>query len=218
MIKYSKKRHLNNLVKRGEIRIGTLHEYRNSEYSEGIYDNTEGLKRVNLKLNGAMDLFSRDPYTQKLKRNFFRGILNIPDGVILDGDGSTISREVNHPNCFIFCASSQRVDQVPKTFGYDSAVKIINPENFIEIISKEMKARFGAELSYFGEIKYKSKEEEWNGVDFGNNPSLYKDESFAYQSEVRAIWTTPNSNSAEPIILQIPELKKYVHPIQLELR
>lgn len=218
MIKYSKKCHINSLLKRGSIRIGTLHEYRNCEYTEGIHDNSEGLKRVNLTLNGTLDFSLGDSRTQNIKNNFFGGVFNnISNGTVFEGDGCSFSREVSYPNSFIFCTSSQRVDLVPKVFGYDAGVKIINPEKFIDVISKEMKAKYGAKLSYFDEIKYKSKEEEWNGINFGENPAIYKDESFSYQSEIRAIWTMPNHSLGlvAPTILQIPELKKYVHPIQL---
>lgn len=217
MIKYSNKIHIRKLLKKGIIRIGTLHEYRNSDYCEGIHDNTEGRKEVTITIpNRVFDLSLSDPTTQSIKNNFFDGKLQGEGKISFTGDGPMFIKRIDHPNCFIFCTSSQRVDLVPKTFGYDAGVKIINPEKFIGIISKVLSAKYGAKLVYFGKVNYMPKTEEWNFLDFGDNPALYKDESFSYQSEIRALWTLPSNKPIAPVILEIPELTKYVHQIRLE--
>lgn len=219
MVKYSKKHHINALLKRGNIRIGTLHEYRNSEYEEGIHDNSEGLKRVHIR-GRELDLSDKNPNARNIKENFLGGCIQGNVRFILNGEceeadlPSIFVREVDTPNCLVFCASAKRNELVPKIFKYDAGVKIINPEKFIETLSKHLKILHGAELIYFDKIKYYTKDELWNGSDFGENPMFYKDESFAYQDEIRAIWKMPTSK-VDPVILEIPELTKYCHQIRL---
>lgn len=50
MYRYSKKEYNEKLLKIGEIRIGTLHDFRNKEHKIGISDNQEGKKQFYCQL------------------------------------------------------------------------------------------------------------------------------------------------------------------------
>ena len=215
MFKYSKKAHIDKLLNKGIIRIGTLHEYRDSKYEEGIQDNKEGLKNVNVSVK-RLDLASRDPATRRVLNNYLGGRIFGEGVLIMEGDSPMFTKEVSSDNHLVFCASFEHTPLVLEKFKYDAGVNITHPDNFIKLISTKLKQTHNAKLVYFDKIEYKKKEEEWNHVNYGQNPMFFKDESFSYQNEIRAIWNIPNHTELKPQILRIPELKEYCELIDLD--
>ncbi|WP_157353131.1 hypothetical protein [Aliarcobacter butzleri] len=69
------------------------------------------------------------------------------------------------------------------------------------------------------EVKYQSREENWNKKDFGIHPCLIKEnkEEYVEQKEIRAIWEPINENIyIEPIFVKSLELCKYLKKVNLE--
>lgn len=216
MFKYSKKVHIDKLVNKGIIRIGTLHEYRSGEYEEGIQDNQEGLKEVNVSVK-RLDLASRDPATQRILKKFLGGQI-FGEGVIIMNEESNspmFTKNISSDNHLIFCASFEHTPLVPETFKYDGALTITHPNEFIRLISNKLKQTHNAKLVFFDKVKYQTKVEEWNHINYGYDPMYFKDESFSYQNEIRAIWSVPNNKDLSPQILRIPELREYCKLFEL---
>lgn len=214
MFKYSKRTHIDKLLNRGILRIGTLHEYRDTKYQEGIHDNTEGIKTVHVTRK-ELDFKSKDIATQRILNDFLGGLITGEGSLIMSGDAPMFVKKVSNENHLVFCASFEHTPSILEIFKYDAGIEITHPDEFIKLVSDKLKKKLNAELVYFDKVKYQKKEEEWNHFNYGYHPMIIKDKSFAYQNEIRAIWRVPNNTKLTHQILRIPELKKYCKLLKL---
>ena len=97
--------------------------------------------------------------------------------------------------------------------GSDSCVEIIDPEAFFRHISVSLNALSRVTFQGLHRVTYSSREEQWNGSDWGTHPALLKEPSFRAQAELRAIWTPDLEHTIEPMIIgnfEIPAACKTV--------
>lgn len=181
------------LIDKGSVRIGTLHNYRKDEHGRGISDAEEGKKNVSHYIKEA-NLSS--PITTPRQQKDFDSIgafdfIRFPDGMPTNFHMSDVSfhKQIESPDFYIYCSSSRCSMETMQQFEKaDSCILISDANAFYERltveISKTRRVKFlGAHVAI-----YTSRDERWNGVDWGTHPALIKDPIFQPQYEVRAIW------------------------------
>ena len=217
MYRFHKEKYNNQLFSNGEIRIGTLYTYRNTELNKGIADKDEGKKIVNYQF--SQNAIIGGKYNNKENIDFqaaklFSAVYADETSTIYLGDAKT-SQNLESKNYYILCLA-KNIDA--KFEDYDSCLEIISESFFEEltiVINKQTPVKY---LGCF-EVKYQSREENWNKKDFGIHPCLIKEnkEEYVQQKEIRAIWEPINENIyIEPIFVKSLELCKYLKKVNLE--
>lgn len=205
MFRYSKHEHNLALLAMGQIKIGTLHDFRNSEHKLGITDADEGKKSVSIEvddltISGPPD----DPSRKKMKdisNNLMGGSFNIGDGCRLKG--VRLTREIECKNCYILCTSEKLSTNTMAECGdADSCVEIVDIDAFYKVLTETLNSIVGA-VRFRGihKVIYQPRKEEWNGEDLGESPVLVKDRSFSKQHEIRAVWELLSDRSINPVTL-----------------
>jgi hypothetical protein len=206
MFRYSSKRFNSRLLNQGEIRIGTLHDFRRLEHKRGVYDPQEGKKVVSHHIE---DLFITDPLdpVYKCSKDFksleeFQAIKLSASAKNTTLKNITMSRQVDSPDFFILCTSKYCSAQTMNQFeGADSCLEIVDVNNFYHVLTEVLNSKTSVIFQGIHEVKYQNREEPWNGQGWGCHPALIKEPVFAPQGELRAIWQPKSNNSIEPIII-----------------
>lgn len=203
MYRYSEKRYNEATVTNGEIRIGTLYDFRKTEHKQKIQDPKEGKKAVTLTIEN-LDGKSIDDMVRENSEHLAQFGASLP----MSGTGSIERvqhlKSFNAPDCFILCTSKYKSAQTMAEFeGADSCIEIVNIDSFYKYLTMALKKKTGINLEFQGihEIKYQNREEKWNGNNFGIDPILIKEEEFTQQGELRAIWKPLYKVEIEPIII-----------------
>ena len=181
----------------GYIRIGTLHDFRRTEYAEGISDPQEGKKSVNHKIEklvvGPSNWYAQqnNPDFQALSK---LGIMEVHLGAHVIMYGTNIQRTIDSEDCFIYCLSHKFTTDMCRLFGdADIFLEITDPDNFFACITHELKKIHPINFSGVSKVSYQKRNEKWNGSDLGSDPILIKEDIPCYrdQKELRAVWKTP---------------------------
>ncbi|WP_268809511.1 hypothetical protein [Vibrio parahaemolyticus] len=204
LYKYVKKEHLDAFFTKGSVKIGSLYEYRKVEhYGTVIGDDAEGYYHTELSQNGTyeVDLAESSP-----EADFFRQHLLRPDQQhlktkIIMEDGAKIISRTNSPDLYIYCVTSEFNRQVMKDFGCDSCIEIRRPELFFRALSKQI--RHKADFEIVTGITYGDKNTHYK-TPHEVHPALKKGDNYAYQKEVRAIWT-PKKEIKQPLFVDVPK-------------
>lgn len=205
MFKYAPSRYNALLVTMGCLRIGTLYDYRKAEHKRGIADPMEGKKQVSHHVRSLHIADSNDPSVRQSKD--FRALeafnaFRIENSRNIRIENISVVQQFDAPDCFVYCLSSTRSTHMYQEFeGSDSCVEIIDPEAFFRYISVSLNALTRVTFRGIHRVTYSSKEEQWNGRDWGTHPALLKEPSFRGQAELRAIWTPNFERSIEPTII-----------------
>lgn len=217
MFKYNKYNHNDNLVKNGNIKIGTLYYYRDMEQLRGISDPLEGsyVSTVSLE-NITTESLNSDP----IKNQHFQFGAN--GNFFHLGESGSIGTFVSNltqksPNYLIFCFSDENSKEVMSEFdGADSCVEIFD-RNFFTCITEHLQKNVHMSVTFQGAylIDYDEYERPYNGDLL--HPVVCKTKDFMGQKEIRAIWSCdPMFKLDDWYIFDIPELTKYCHFIEVE--
>ncbi len=159
LFKYMNKKHLWNFLQHGQLRIGTLNEYRNIEkHGDEIGDEKEGTKLI-------YQAFENQKWTSQDKvPKFLREKLIIKNGgkVSLHGKNENIEmgRSLESQNYYLFSCTTEFSKDAMQKFGYDSCLLIQNPNRFFKAMSKTI--RHKASFVGFFPCIYKNRKEKYN--------------------------------------------------------
>ena len=109
MYRYSPKKFNDNLFVMGGIRIGTLHDFRNTEHKAGISDPKEGTKTVSHQI-GKLDIEDSSDTSRNNKKDIdslsaFNAISLGENCKNITISNVSVSKVFNEPDVFILCVS-----------------------------------------------------------------------------------------------------------------
>lgn len=213
IFKFAPKKFRDDFLNQGQIKIGTLFEYRDSEkYSGKIYDISEGEKSIQI-------YFDRVSLTGNELSKFGipfsgAGLCNLYD--------TKLKINMDENDCYIYCTSSsffsdtllQAVED-----GNDSCTLITNPELFLNDLKENF--IYGKYIDtvhcLYGDREIKldwDKQKHYIELFKSIPASIIKPKSYAPQREVRTIFLPSDTkNKLSKKIETIPSLKKHLIPI-----
>lgn len=207
LYKYGKRRHLANLVVRGEVVVGTLYDYRRQEHEQGISDPREGTKTVSTHIDDLHITEPGDPRAQAYERF---GLIHFGNATNVRIRDITLSQSVNSPDYLLYCLSTRLSKATMAQFGgADACVEITDPLAFFRVLTDLVSSIYAVRYLGAFAVQYQSREEEWNGTDMGLYPALIKGPEASLQHEVRAIWEPVRREDLAPRILTDMRLPAY---------
>lgn len=208
LFKYLKKEHSEKLFNDGELRIGTLYDFRKQEqYGPKIGDQSEGKKEIFEKIEHE---FIEDPSNNNQLSLFVKQFIHLADTAKnITIANCSFSHEHKSDNCYIYCMSKEFNDKLYEEFETDVCIKIKSPYKFIEYISKSMKQIGVVQGFKICPIEYTSRRKAYGKHD-EYHPSVIKDRCYSNQKEVRAIWQSQEINVTNGIIkIPVKCIKRY---------
>lgn len=217
LFKFSKKNHIENFLSKGQIRIGSLFEYRDHEKYKGkILDTDEGRKQISVYFENVT---FKDEDGKKLSSLGFE----VGKGANVKLSNTTFSFKLDSPNCYIYSTSAVFSTETliqAVSDGYDSCALIVNPDDFFSDINNMFKK--GKALGYFpclyGDrdiILNWDTDKDYIKILEIVPASIIKPVSLQVQKEVRGIWL-PYAKSIEPEIIEIGSLTGYIKEVVID--
>lgn len=223
LYRYSAKKWNNALIERGSVRIGTLRDFRKSEHKPGISDPFEGTKELRHEIDewNFGDELPGSPSYHARAANLMGIVRLMPHQSEEKATGGitgiTFVRELEDPNCFIYCTSNRLHKGVMSQFeGADSCVEIYDWYGFFECLTIAINKRVPVVWGGLRDVHYASRTEICNGENLGISPTWLKGDDFVEQYEARAVWHPVNPE--EPIdwfAMEIPELSRFCRKIKV---
>lgn len=210
LFKYQPKEYVKGFFSKGNLKIGTLYEYRKIEiYGNAIGDDAEGIISTDFELpNGGTIHMGQDSREAEFLRSI-PGLSELPSGVkIVMAKGAKIIDQNHSPDAYIFCTTAEFDPNVMKEFG-GACFEIVQPEKFFKIISRAI--RHQAILVGTAPITYRSRQTDWERPHTVHG-SMIKADKYAYQKEVRTLWN-PLKESVKPLFIKVPDAIKYCRPM-----
>lgn len=204
MFKYMKKEYADRLLVMGQLRIGTLHDYRSTEHKSGIADVDEGKKIVSHHIKGLNVVDSETP--ENAENIDFRALSEFNavamrncKNVVFQNVG--LRRNIDSPNFFVFCTSTALSKTTMYEFeGADACLEIFDSANFYSLLTIALNRITPVRFLGVQKVAYKNRTEDWNGVDWGTHPALIKHPDYFSQSEIRAMWVPLHDRVIHPVI------------------
>ncbi|WP_210639541.1 hypothetical protein [Pseudomonas sp. Tri1] len=208
--RYQSRVHNENFLSSGNLRIGTLKEFRSLEHKRGISDEMEGKKEIVHTLSSIYDVDSPNPLDEKALSAF--GM--IESGTITNFQivgGPTLVHVAELEDHFIFCMSSVKSYSLfDELEGSETCVEIENPQFFFRRLTYSLNNLVPVEFLGYTEVVYGSKSENFNGENFGFSPINRKSSEYSRQFEVRAIWKPIKNQDISPVIINDKKLRRYL--------
>jgi len=197
---YCRSEHLNAFLSIGELRIGTLYEFRDTEaHGNQIGDQEEGrLTRVENIAHARGSELSE----------FARRSINVADNVAESARfiNVQVNRREHSLNYYIYCVSgsSSWADGQKMHTRYDARIVIEEPIGFFKAIARCMAERIKAQ-SYIVKVEYGDKT-----IDYRKSvhPVEIKSLEYAYQQEFRLVME-PASGDNQPVIIRCPLARQF---------
>lgn len=197
--RYSGQKYNDTLLALGNIRIGTLHDFRRIEHKSGISDPNEGTKSVSHYVLKATDKDADRVHFEAL--DFFK-VVKFDNCYGAVAENIHMSQNFDQPDCFVHCVSAEYSKDVLEQFeGADSCIEITNLNGFYRRLTEALNSHIPVQLETISTVSYMLREEKWNGRDWGVHPALIKEPEFSKQVEIRAIWRPKFSGDISPIVL-----------------
>ena len=212
MFRYSEKKWNAQLQNMGILRIGTLHDFRRSEHRNGIADSQEGKKRVthaikHLEMPAMLDHEARQSMDARSIEAF--GAIKLGPGVSAKLTNLRFTRQFNHPDVYVLCTSWQKSKATMSSLeGADSCLEITDPVGFYNAITESLSDVCPVKFLGIRKVQYGSKEEEWNGNNWGHHPVYLKEAAYSPQCEVRAVWHPQRPGPISPVVIGHSKLPK----------
>lgn len=215
VFKYLPEKHARSLLAIGQLRVGTLYDFRSMEHKKGIADPKEGTKRVEAKIEYASGYLGLgDMSAVRAFNETWNGIFptESPDFWM---EGMTLANNFKAPDCYVFCASNVCSSRVMSEFeGADTCLEIADWDGFLNALTGALIARVPIQNRCgTTDVVYQAREETWNEQDWGTSPIRIKEPEFAGQHEVRAVWI-PSPSPIQPLIIEDSRLTKFVREIK----
>ncbi|MGX1087458.1 hypothetical protein [Pseudomonas sp. AP3_22 TE3818] len=198
VFRYSGQKYNDALLALGNVRVGTLHDFRNIEHKKGIADAKEGLKWVEHHIPHATN---RDGNIHSAAIEAF-GFFGNPGGGLMEFKNCNFVQQFNHPDCFIHCTSADYLRSTMDEFeGADSCVEIADVAGFYRRLTESLNKIVPVQLLTVAKVTYMERREDWNGRNWGTYPALIKEPEFSRQGEIRAIWGPKRDSVIKPLVL-----------------
>ncbi len=201
--KYLPKQYAQSLTCDGNIKIGTLYDYRNTEeYGREIGDENEG---ISIEYSHDKEA-KRGDNLNPLESTAFQ----VGPGMTLIGN--YIERKHVSPNLYLYCASSiydiailNRLNEDFPENNYDACVKISNLKDVVEEISRALSGK----ALFAGCIPCSYRNRKFHYSESESHPATIKDPEYSYQEEIRLIWEPKSGNiDVRPVYLTIKSISK----------
>lgn len=210
--KFVQKAHLEGFFDRGEIRIGTLAEFRIPDGKDaGRSDPDEGLIRWSPG-SGMVDMPSDHPFLAAIDRTGEPG-----EGVRIQfSEGSEIwVAGQAHVLSLSMAVSRTIVEEMHSQFGYDACYRITDLRGFVAHLSSHRKLwgwRYVANPVRYQTVRAIT---EKHPLTLSSDGFL-KDQRFDWQREYRIAWSKKDERPTEGVILQVPGIQQFAIPISLD--
>jgi len=208
LYKFIERKYLDSFFLNGELRLGTIHGYRDTgEYGPIRGDVSEGRHSVMRQIDKPLTVTDN---SEPIVSEMFK----------VEGSGSVTFSNVSFvvqrhsPDAFIFCTSHDYSELLflewHKQENLDACYEIINVPSFVAAITKKIEASAWyaatSRVIYRGEhIDYQSRH--------ANAPGITKAQEYAWQLEVRSIWPPLlPSPPLRPWIIEVPDATKFCRP------
>lgn len=208
-----RREHLELTLSRGQFRIGTLHEYRDIEkFGPEIGDEGEGKIEVHLTAREAfvVDILSDDPRAAHM-RTVLKGWDEFPSGsqiTIQMEPGSSMIRQDETFDHYMFCASMKCDFAQMHAFGYDACLQINNIEGFFTEFSNSIP---NARPIIGAPVEYRDRRVDYTETRV--SPSAFlKPLRYETQCEFRFLWE-PASHPISPLLISCPRALRYCEQI-----
>ena len=187
-------------MRKGEVKIGTLHGFRRLEGVDVARgDSMEGLHYSTFDNTGNIATFSEKTYPSILNEMMH---FDFSKGGALTIQGGKFRSHQWVRNCFIFSVSELRATFLAKAFDTDRCLELLDPEVFAKTVCDHLDARLAEGIEQFGlwRVDYgplerlHNTEKRW--------PASYKDDKFSYQKEWRFIWIPRAQIDIQPVVLR----------------
>jgi len=203
--KFVNKEYLESLFTLGDIRLGTLHNFRRTE-QHGLNrgDSVEGRNTVRLHVDHL-----EDP-----KDGFAKRFLGLGDGCTLSNVSLQETR--NWPDAYVFCASTAYSESAFRRWHAeektDACYEIFDPTSFARAISQAVQHR--AYCSGFAKIDYVDGDIDGATKLHATPAPWIKQRKYDWQTEYRWVWThkAPAVDVA-PKNIVIPDLQRFCRPV-----
>jgi len=213
LYKFTKLEHFKSLKQKGEIRIGTLHNFRKDEHGAMVSDSMEG----KIILNGSVNFAT----AESVKNNpILKTAIGIEEGTAINGllvENHTIVQS----DCFVYCTAIEFTnlihEQWYKARKYNVCYEIRFPTIFFRRISDELAKIIPVNHVWRDEVIYHNARK---GIDPFTYTGHYqeipyfalKDQvDFENQREFRSVWRPIiGARMLDPIDLTIPALSEHV--------
>lgn len=207
IFRYSPQRYSDSLMALGNVRIGTLYDFRRSEHRAGIADPQEGKKSVVHHISKWTD---KDVGSIDHKALAEFRFANFEGSTNVNVENVTMEQHFDLPDCYIHCTSLEYSNEAMTSLdGADSCVKIIAVNSFYRRLTATLSLHAPVRFAGLQAVKYRERVERWNGVDWGDHPALIKELDFKTQVEIRAIWLPLRKGAISPIVINDCELIKF---------
>ena len=205
MFKYLLREHAYALTRMGCLRVGTLYDFRKNEHRSGIHDPQEGKKKVihstpELKIEHTNRATAHQSKHLRALSTF--GAISLENCSFVTISPQNLVQELESQNLFIYCLSSLSTPDLYREFeGSNVRVHIHDVRAFFNLVTQSLNSIIAVRFRGFQEVRYASRQEHWNGTDWGGHPALLKEVSYSGQHEYRAIWQPIGNSTILPLII-----------------
>lgn len=146
--KYIKKEHAKSMTEQGQVRVGTIYEYRGTYENNEIGDSQEGKINELTKLN---NLRVTDPKLFPESAKDLINISNLSDVSKLDitFKNFKLNKVIDYPDAYIYCVTLEPNRDVMLQFQYDACIEIEDINKFGKVLTMGLIDN-GYELNYSG--------------------------------------------------------------------
>ncbi len=214
IFKYLLAEHLRAFLERGSLRIGTLHDYQQTEkYGLAIGDAGEGVLHLTTEFRTLEEHTAHwkewrrangqdqpPPRIAKVTSVELVAVLReSPDGVVATTQAD---------DGYLFCASSRYSAELMGPLGYDACLEIVDPDGFFLAVSGVLGER--ADFLGYRPVAYVGRS--WSRASHPGVPrALLKEPEYAYQAEIRALWK-PRLRPIAPLLIDAPAARAFCRP------
>ena len=202
LYKYMKKAYALEMMQKGQCRVGTLLEYRDTErHGSEVGDSDEGTKTT----------YSDDSFIDWTKTetvpDLVRKFVKVAPGRNPVFKNVRFNRNETSPDCYVFSVTELLNPDAMREFGYDTAVKIITPNPFFKALTRCLMNERSIKPGFtFSKCVYTERAQHYSREN-SIHPAFIKSPRYKYQQEVRAIWI-PTETPIQPVVLECPQLRE----------
>lgn len=201
LYKYMRREHAEAFFRQGTVRVGTLHEYLAiDKLGEEVGDRNEGMMFCSIPRED-IDLVLSDAATGYLKTWVRQMVASSPEARLF---GKFVACYMSQDQ-YAYCLTEEYSEDAMNQFGYDSCVRIDDVRGFLSCLSQDLEKH--AKPVALMRCQYRSRGFEYHEAE-GIVPVAVKGLKYAYQKEIRALWSSvaPWSADYHPIDNPAPRL------------
>jgi hypothetical protein len=204
--------HAQNLLDRGQVRIGTLFDFRKDDIHDPERgDDDEGtpytfvqFADVTLTANSSADT---------LEQAFLRRYAGTAITQPMHFRDHTLMLERVDENAYVYCLSDRWSEDLLDVFNAEACVEVVNPAGFFRALSDHVVDRFHTKRTQAGPVTYDVLDGPYRSVH--ELPSCFvKHPRFSRQCEHRLVWYT-DASPITPELVAVPALTSFVRPLQM---